>query len=194
MMAATSRFKPLARWRWYFETYLISTATFKVMQKAARRRYLGAPSASVTSGNVFSRALRPRYWRLPVGCGIFVPVEVRFKWPTLCHTKMPFSGVFGTKGSIGTRCSALLPGINRRPNLCPPGTGPTRLHQEVWLQSRRGPEGNRLRGKAGARRTQEVLALAQARKVDVILVTELRFVTSAGMGSKPTYLVRWWLR
>ena len=37
---------------------------------------------------------------------------------------------------------ALLPGINRRPNLCPPGTGPT-------------------------------LALAQARKVDVILVTEL---------------------
>jgi hypothetical protein len=41
---------------------------------------------------------------------------------------------------------------------------------------------------------QKVLALAQARKVDVILVTELRFVASAGMGSKPTYLVRWWLR
>jgi putative DNA-invertase from lambdoid prophage Rac len=40
------------------------------------------------------------------------------------------------------------------------------------VQSRRGLEGNRLRGKAGARRTQ-VLALAQARKVDVILVTEL---------------------
>jgi hypothetical protein len=32
-------------------------------------------------------------------------------------------------GSLGTRCSALLPGINRRPNLCPPGTGPTRLRQ-----------------------------------------------------------------
>ena len=32
-------------------------------------------------------------------------------------------------GSLGTRCSALLPGINRRPNLCPPGTGRTRLRQ-----------------------------------------------------------------
>jgi hypothetical protein len=60
-----------------------------------------------------------------------------------------------TKGSIGIGCSALLPGINRRPNRCPPGTGPTRLRQEGWLQSRRGLEGNRLRGKAGARRTQK---------------------------------------
>jgi hypothetical protein len=77
-----------------------------------------------------------------------------------------------TKGSIGTGCSALLPGINRRPNLCPSGTGPTRLRQEGWLQSRRGLEGNRLRGKAGARRTQEGPGFA-GRKVDVILVTEL---------------------
>jgi hypothetical protein len=46
--------------------------------------------------------------------------------PTLCHTKMPFPGVFGTKGSVGTGCAALLPDINRRPNLCPPGARPKR--------------------------------------------------------------------
>jgi len=36
--------------------------------------------------------------------------------------------------------AALLPDINRRPNLCPPGAGPTRLRQEGWLQNRRGLE------------------------------------------------------
>ena len=41
------------------------------------------------------------------------------------------------------------------PALCPPGTGPTRLRQEGWLQNRGGLEGNRLRGKARARLTQE---------------------------------------
>ena len=60
----------------------------------------------------------------------------------------------------GRRCvpvviAALLPGINRRLNLCPPGTGPTRLRKEGWLQNRPGLERNRPRGKAGARRTQE---------------------------------------
>jgi hypothetical protein len=65
--------------------------------------------------------------------------------------KCPFRG-FGTKGPIVTGCSALLPDINHRSNLL---TGPTRLRQEGWLQSRRSLEGNRHRGKAGARRTQE---------------------------------------
>ena len=64
----------------------------------------------------------------------------------------------GALGCVGDRqrAAALYCRVsNRRPNLCPPGTGPTRLRQEGWLQSRRGLEGNRLRGKAGARRTQE---------------------------------------
>jgi hypothetical protein len=92
-------------------------------------------------------------------------------------------------GSIGTRCSALLPGINRRPNLCPPGTGPTRLRQEGWLRSRRGLEGNRLeiayRAKQERAERKKVLALAQARKVDVILVTELtRWGRSAGFAAR----------
>ena len=75
-------------------------------------------------------------------------------------------------GSLGTRCSALLPGINRRPNLCPPGTGPTRLRQAgykvvgVWKEIASGAKQERAERK-------KVLALAQARKVDVILVTEL---------------------
>ena len=57
--------------------------------------------------------------------------------------------------------------------LCPPGTGPTRLRQEGWLQNRGGLEGNRLRAKQERAECKKVLALAQARKVDVILVTEL---------------------
>jgi len=76
-------------------------------------------------------------------------------------------------GSIGTGCSALLPGYQ-------PPTRPVPDRNETYAPSprrpatsRRGLEGNRPRGKAGARRTQEGLALAQARKVDVILVIEL---------------------
>ncbi len=75
---------------------------------------------------------------------------------------------------MGTGCSALLPGINRRPNLCPPGTGPTRLRQEGWLQS--APEAISFQTpttKQERAERKKVLALAQARKVDVILVTEL---------------------
>ena len=87
--------------------------------------------------------------------------------------KCLFSGVYGTKGSIGTGCSALLPGINRRPNTVPARNGtyapsPRRLATQSW-----GLEGNRLRGKAERAEREKVLALAQARKVDVILVTEL---------------------
>jgi DNA invertase Pin-like site-specific DNA recombinase len=66
-----------------------------------------------------------------------------------------------------------LPGINRRTNLCLPGTGSTRLRQEgcykvvgVWKEIASGAKQERAERK-------KVLALAQARKVDVILVTEL---------------------
>jgi hypothetical protein len=55
----------------------------------------------------------------------------------------------------------------------PARMGPTRLRQEGWLQSRRGLERNRLRAKQERAERKKVLALAQARKVDVILVTEL---------------------
>ena len=81
--------------------------------------------------------------------------------------------MFGAKGSIGTVCSALLPGIDRRPDLCPPGAGLARLRQESGLQSRRGLERNRFGTKDERAERKKVLALAQARKVDVILVTEL---------------------
>jgi DNA invertase Pin-like site-specific DNA recombinase len=68
-----------------------------------------------------------------------------------------------TWGSIGTVSSALLPGIDRRPDLLPPGTRSTRLRKKGRLQSRRSVEGNRLRSEG----------YAQARNIDVILVTEL---------------------
>ena len=84
---------------------------------------------------------------------------------------MPFSGVFGTKGSIGTGCAALLPDINRRPNLCPPGAGPTRLRQEGWLQNRRVWIEIASEAKQERAERKKVLALAQTRKVDLILVT-----------------------
>ena len=59
--------------------------------------------------------------------------------------------------------------------MCPSGKPPVRLmcSQPSGDKSRRGLEGNRLRGKAGARRTQEGPSVGAARKVDVILVTEL---------------------
>ena len=96
-------------------------------------------------------------------CGIFV----------LLIIIRPFSGVFGTKGSIGTRCSALLPGINRRPN-CAREERDLRAFAKkagykvvgVWKEIASGAKHERAELK-------KVLALAQARKVDVILVTEL---------------------
>jgi hypothetical protein len=49
--------------------------------------------------------------------------------PILCHTKMPFSGSWA-EGFTWDRLQRFIAGINRRPNLCPPGTGPARLRQE----------------------------------------------------------------
>ncbi len=62
---------------------------------------------------------------------------------------------------------------NRRPNLCPLGTGPTRLRQEGWLQNRGVWKEIASEAKQERAERKKVLALAQARKVDVILVTEL---------------------
>ena len=59
------------------------------------------------------------------------------------------------------------------PALCPPGTGPTRLRQEGWLQNRGVCKGIASGAKQERAERKKVLALAQARKVDVILVTEL---------------------
>jgi len=67
-------------------------------------------------------------------------------------------------GSIGTGCSALLPGINRRPNLCPPGSFAKKAGYKVvgvWKEIASGAKQERAERK-------KVLALAQARKVDVI--------------------------
>src|ERR1700675_1949792 len=60
--------------------------------------------------------------------------------------KCPFSRVFGTKGSIGTGCSALLPGINRRPNTVPARNGtyapwPRRLATKSWGSGRKSNPG-----------------------------------------------------
>jgi DNA invertase Pin-like site-specific DNA recombinase len=55
--------------------------------------------------------------------------------------------------------------VNRRPNLC--------LRQEGWLQSRRVWKEIASGAKQERAERKKVLALAQARKVDVILVTEL---------------------
>ena len=76
-------------------------------------------------------------------------------------------------GSIGTVRRALLPGVLRRPDLLPPGIGSTRLRQKagykvvgVWKETASGAKDDRAERK-------KVLALAQARSIDVILVTEL---------------------
>jgi putative DNA-invertase from lambdoid prophage Rac len=81
--------------------------------------------------------------------------------------------VFDAEGSIGTVRSALLPGFDRRPDLCSPGAGPARLRQEgrykivgVWKETGSGTKDDRAERK-------KILALAQAREIDVVLVTEL---------------------
>jgi len=81
--------------------------------------------------------------------------------------------VFGAKGSIGTVRSALLSGIDHRSDLCSPGAGPARLRQESRLQNRRVWKETASGTKDERAERKKVLALAQARKIDVILVTEL---------------------
>ena len=88
----------------------------------------------------------------------------------------PFLGSLARRvewGSIGTVCSAVLPGVDRRPDLLPPGTRSTRFRQKaghkvvgVWKETASGAKDERAERK-------KVLALAQARNIDVILVTEL---------------------
>jgi putative DNA-invertase from lambdoid prophage Rac len=92
---------------------------------------------------------------------------------TLCHRKSAFSGVFCAEGSIGTNRCTVLPCLYRRPDLCSPGAGPSRLAKKagykiagVWKETASGAKDDRAERK-------EVLALAQARKIDVIVVTEL---------------------
>ncbi len=86
---------------------------------------------------------------------------------------MPFSGVFGTKGSIGTGCAALLPDITAD-QTCARQERDLRAFAKkagykivgVWNEIAPGPKQERAERK-------KVLALAQARTVDLILVTEL---------------------
>ena len=103
------------------------------------------------------------------------------------------------KGSIGTVCRAVLPGTNRRPvpdrkAICAPS--PKKAGDKVvgvWIETASGAKGERTERK-------RVLALAQARKIDVILVTEL---TRWGRSMLDLFRTlqdyrpgtcRWWLR
>jgi len=107
-------------------------------------------------------------------CGIFVPVELRFNGPTLWPRENAlFWGSLGQRVQLG-RAAALYCRVSTADQtLCPPGTGPTRLRQEGWLQNRGGLEGEsppaQSRSAPNARRSWR---WAQAHKVDVILVTE----------------------
>ena len=102
-----------------------------------------------------------------------VPIEVHFEQSnTLPQEKYRFR-VFCAEGSIGTDCRTVVSGIHRRPDVCAPGAGPSHLCQEgcykivgVWKETASGAKDDRVERK-------EVLALAQAREIDVILVTEL---------------------
>ena len=81
--------------------------------------------------------------------------------------KCPFLGSSGRRVQFGTRCSPLLPGII---------ADQTCARQERDLRAFAKKAGYKVVGvwkgnASGAK--QEVLALAQARKVDVILVKEL---------------------
>ena len=77
---------------------------------------------------------------------------------------MPFSGVFGTKGSIGTGCAALLPDIKPPTKPVPAKSGsyapsPRRLATKivgVWNEIAPGPKQERVERK-------KVLALAHVR-------------------------------
>jgi len=77
--------------------------------------------------------------------------------PTLCHTKMPFYAVFGTKGSMRVQlgqAAALYCRVSTADQTCARQERDLRAFaRKACYKGRRGLEGNRLRGKAGTRRT-----------------------------------------
>jgi putative DNA-invertase from lambdoid prophage Rac len=97
--------------------------------------------------------------------------------PILCHMKMPFSGVFGTKDSMRVQlgqAAALYCRVSTADQTCARQERDLRAFAKkagykvvgVWKETASGAKQERAERK-------KVLALAQARKVDVILVTEL---------------------
>ena len=93
--------------------------------------------------------------------------------PTLCHTKMPFSGSLGRRVQLA-QAAALYCRVSTADQ--------TGAHQERDLRAFAKKAGYKVVGvwkeiASGAKQERaerkKVLALAQARKVDVILVTEL---------------------
>ena len=92
---------------------------------------------------------------------------------------MPFFWGLWDKGFNRDGLQRFIAGYQPPTKHCARQDVPTRLRQEGWLQNRGGLEGNRLRAKQGRAERKKVLALAQARKVDVILVTELTSWRSA---------------
>ena len=77
--------------------------------------------------------------------------------PVTCRLIATVRAPAGTRGcgassgvsSIGTARRPLLPCLDRRPVLWPPGTGPDRVCQEVRLRCGRHVQGNRLRRETG---------------------------------------------
>ena len=97
--------------------------------------------------------------------------------PTLCHMKMPFSGVFRTKDSMRVQlgqAAALYCRVSTADQTCARQERDLRAFAKkagykvvgVWKETASGAKQERAERK-------KVLALAQARKIDVILVTEL---------------------
>ena len=97
--------------------------------------------------------------------------------PTLCHTKMPFSGVFGATGSIEVQLgqsAARYCRVSTADQTCCRQERDLRAFAKkagykvvgVWKETASGAKDERVERKEG-------LALAQARNIDVILVTEL---------------------
>lgn len=95
------------------------------------------------------------------------------RFPT---SKVPFLGSLARNvnwGSIGTGSCALLPGFDRRSDLLPPESRSTRLakkagYEVVGIWEITGPVSKDERAER-----KRVLALAQARKINSILVMEL---------------------
>ena len=103
--------------------------------------------------------------------------------PTLCHTKMPFLGSLGRRVQLA-HAAALYCRVSTADQTC--------ARQEQDLRAFAKKAGYKVVGvwkgiASGAK--QEVLALAQVRKVDVILVTELtRWGRSARVAAVLTVL------